>query len=70
MAAISGERRSASIISKGRSVVKRFPGDKLLEVIEKYPDVAKYLFESIVNRLDQSNKVTVKLINDIMRKKQ
>ena len=38
---ISPEPRSASIISKGRSKVKRFPGDKLAEVIEKYPDVAE-----------------------------
>ncbi|MBU3984359.1 MAG: cyclic nucleotide-binding domain-containing protein, partial [Proteobacteria bacterium] len=28
MAAISGEQRAASIISQGRSSVKRFPGDK------------------------------------------
>ncbi len=39
MAAISGEPRSASIVSKGRSTVRRFPGNKLFEVIENYPSI-------------------------------
>jgi type IV pilus assembly protein PilB len=69
MAAISGEARSASIISSGRSVCKRFPGDKLPEIIEKYPDVAKHLFKVLVNRLDYSDKVIVKLVGDLMQKK-
>ncbi len=69
MAAISGEPRSATIVSKGRSVIKRYPGDKLPEIITKYPDVAKHLFEIIVGRLDHANQVTVKLVNDIMQKK-
>ncbi len=69
MAAISGEDRSASIISKGRSVIKRFPGDKLPEIIEKYPDVAKHLFEVIAHRLGHANKITIKLANDISRNK-
>lgn len=57
MAAITGEPRSASIMSKGRSEVKRFPGDKLLEVIEKYPDVARHLFGIMASRLSQANKL-------------
>ncbi len=57
MAAITGEPRSASIVSKGRCEVKRFPGDKLTEVIEKYPDVASHLFGVLANRLDHSNKL-------------
>lgn len=61
MSAISGEPRTASIISKGRSKVKRFPGDKLGEVIEKYPDVAGYLFKTVVHRLSQANGIIVKL---------
>ncbi len=65
MAAISGEVRSASIISKGRTVIKRFPGDKLLETIEKYPEVAKHLFTVLAGRLNYSNKITVKLANDL-----
>ncbi len=57
MAAITREVRSASIVSKGRCEVKRFPGDKLLEVIEKYPDVAVHLFGVLANRLTHANKL-------------
>ncbi len=61
MSAIVGEPRTASIVSKGRSVVKRFPGDKLMELIEKYPDVSRHLFRSLANRLSQANDIIVRL---------
>jgi type IV pilus assembly protein PilB len=63
MSAISGEARSASIISKGRSTIRRFPGDKLFEVIENHPDVAKHLFKTMVSRLEHSNEIIMKLAN-------
>lgn len=69
MAAISGEPRAASIISNGRSIIRRFPGDKLPELIEKYPEVARNLFQIIVSRLDKSNEFTIKLINQLKGKK-
>ena len=61
MSAISGEARNASIVAKGRATVKRFPGDKLMELIEKHPDVAKHLFKTMVDRLSQANDIIVKL---------
>ncbi len=64
MSTITGKRRSASILSKGRSVIKRFPGDKLPEIIEKHPEVAKHLFETIIGRLNHANEIIVKLINE------
>ena len=64
MSAIIGEPRSASIISKGRSVIKRFPGNKIYEIIEKYPDVAKHLFAVIAARLNQADKIMVRLIKE------
>jgi len=67
MSAITGEPRSASIISKGRSQVKRFPGDKLAEVIEKYPDVAKHLFGVLAARLDNTDKRFVNMLKQIKR---
>jgi len=67
MSAISGEPRSASIVAKGRCKVKRFPGDKLMEVIEKYPEVGKYLFKTVVGRLGQANSIIVKLANERAR---
>lgn len=67
MSAITGEPRSASIISKGRSQVKRFPGDKLLEVIEKYPDVARHLFGVLAARLDSTDKRFVNMLKQIKK---
>lgn len=64
MSAISGDPRTASIMAKGRCRVKRFPGDKLMEVIEKYPEVGKYLFKTLVGRLSQANNIIVKLANE------
>ncbi len=69
MSAITGEPRSASILSKGRSVLKRFPGDKLSELIEKYPEVAKHLFEVLAGRLNSADKIMVQLINQRKQKK-
>jgi len=63
MAAITGEVRSASILSKGRSVIKRFPGDKLMDVIEKYPEVAKHLFSVLANRLSTTDRKLVQMLN-------
>ncbi len=63
MSAISGEARTASVISKGHTTIRRFPGDKIFEVIENYPEVAKHLFKTIVNRLEHSNGIIMKLAN-------
>ena len=69
MAAISGEQRTASIISDGRSTVKRFPGDKIDEIIEKYPDVSAHLFKTMTTRLLKSNQIIVKLAGGGMGKR-
>jgi type IV pilus assembly protein PilB len=69
MSAISGDPRSATVISKGRSAVKRFPGDKFAEIIEKYPDIAKHLFKIIVTRLGHANGIIVKLANGRAQRK-
>ncbi len=61
MAAISDEPRSASIVARGRATVKRFPGDKIMELIEKYPDVSRHLFKTVISRLEKANNMVVKL---------
>jgi len=61
MAAFSDEPRTASIVAAGHATVKRYPGDKLPEIIEKYPDVAKHLFATLVQRLSKVNRILVKL---------
>ncbi|BDD87072.1 type IV-A pilus assembly ATPase PilB [Desulfofustis limnaeus] len=68
MAAISGEQRTASIISQGRSTIKRFPGDKLDEIIHKYPEVSSHLFKTMTTRLHKSNQIIVKLAGGGQRK--
>ncbi|MDP2107097.1 MAG: cyclic nucleotide-binding domain-containing protein, partial [Desulfobulbaceae bacterium] len=68
MSAITGEVRSASIVSKGRSMVKRFPGDKLSEIILKYPEVSGHLFKTLASRLSQANAIMVKLAADLSKK--
>lgn len=61
MAAITGEQRSASIIAQGRCTVKRYPGDKINEIITKYPDITSQLFKTMTVRLHKSNQIILKL---------
>ena len=61
MASITGEERTASIVAQGRTSVKRYPGDKIEEIIEKYPDVSRHIFKTITTRLRASNQINVKL---------
>ncbi|PIE59981.1 MAG: type IV-A pilus assembly ATPase PilB [Desulfobulbus propionicus] len=61
MAAILEETRSATIISSGRATIKRYPGDKLGELIDKYPDVSRHLFRTLVGRLQKTDRIVVKL---------
>jgi len=56
MAALISEPRTASVVSNGRSKVTRYPGDKLSEVIQDYPEVAKHLFEVTAGRLNDISK--------------
>ncbi|MDW7773795.1 MAG: type IV-A pilus assembly ATPase PilB [Desulfobulbaceae bacterium] len=63
MAGISEEPRFASVVSVGRSAVTRYPGDKLMELLEKYPDIARKLFRVLVSRLQKTDRMIVKLAN-------
>jgi type IV pilus assembly protein PilB len=54
MSSLVGSRRSATIKSQGRSIVKVFPGDKLGEVLDNYPDIAKQIINTLVVRLNES----------------
>ncbi len=61
MSTISDEPRFASVISSGRCTIKRYPGDKLMELIDKYPDVSRHLFKTLVGRLQKTDRIVVKL---------
>ena len=55
MSALVGGHRSATIKSQGKSIIKVFPGDKLMEVLEGYPDIAKTMLTTLVDRLSATN---------------
>ncbi len=61
MAAITNEQRTASIVADGKTEIKRFPGDKLDEIIAKQPEVSEHLFKLMTQRLQKSNQIIVKL---------
>lgn len=61
IAAITDGKRTATIRSAGKSVVKRFPGEKLPEVITEYPETARPLFRTMALRLTDSMRILGKL---------
>ncbi|MDR1164276.1 MAG: type IV-A pilus assembly ATPase PilB [Deltaproteobacteria bacterium] len=66
MSSLIGSRRSATIKSQGRSIVKIFPGDKLGEVLDNYPDIAKQIINTLVLRLnDSGNRLSEMMQNRI-----
>lgn len=56
MSSLLNQPRGATIKSNGKSVVKLFPGDKLRETIENYPEIAFTVIESLLKRLNDVNK--------------
>jgi len=64
MAALTGKPRTISVISREKSAIRRFPGDKLSGIIEKNPDIAKHLFETMALSLNRSHEIIGRLINE------
>ncbi len=56
MSALLGTPRNATIISKGKSVVKVFPGDKIQETLINYPDISIQIIGSLLQRLNAASK--------------
>ncbi len=61
MAGILGGNRTATVVAMGRCSVKRFPGDKLWEIINKYPDIAAPLFRTLTERLNKTGHLIVQI---------
>jgi type IV pilus assembly protein PilB len=61
MACILDEARYASVVSIGRCKVKKYPGDKLIELIEKYPDISRHLFKTMAKRLRKTDNIVIQL---------
>lgn len=62
MSALTGGKRTATIKSLGRSVVKVFPGDKLWETLENYPEISKQVIRTLVSRLDDTNQRLIEVV--------
>ncbi len=56
MSALLNQPRTATVRSKGKSVVKVFPGDKLRETIDNYPDIAFTIIKSLMLRVMEADK--------------
>lgn len=56
MSALLGSTRNATIVSRGKSIVKVFPGDKLKETIINYPEISLQIIDSLLVRLNTSIK--------------
>jgi type IV pilus assembly protein PilB len=67
VAAITGKQRSETVISRGKSIVERYPGDKLNEIVDKYPKITSKLLEQMAGRIDASTKIIVNLMNQQAR---
>ena len=67
IAAITGNERSETVISRGKSVVERYPGDKLGEIVDKYPKITSKLLDQMAGRIDASTKIIVNLMNQQVR---
>ena len=61
MAAILKEPRTTTIVSEGRCTIKRYPGEKMDELIEKYPDIAHKLFTTMASRLQKTERIVIQL---------
>lgn len=56
MTALTGEPRSATVRAKGKSIVKVFPGEKLKETLENYPDIALRIINSLIRRINETDR--------------
>ncbi len=61
MSALLDQPRSATLKSNGKSVVKVFPGDKLNQTIENYPEIALKIIRTLVTRLTEADKKLCKV---------
>ncbi len=63
MSSLMGSERTATIISKGKSIVKVFPGNKLKETIINHPNISLQIINSLQKRL---NSAMQKMADDIV----
>jgi len=61
MSALMNKPRNATIISRGKSRIKAFPGDKLKETLENYPEIAYKIITSCLFRINAADRKMAEL---------
>ena len=62
MSILLGEKRNASISSLGKSIVKVFPGDKLWETLDGFPDISRQVITTLATRVKDTNQRLVSAV--------
>jgi type IV pilus assembly protein PilB len=66
MASLLNQKRSATITSKGNSVVQVYSADNLQDMIEDHPELAKRIISTLARRLSQA----IKKISGLQRERE
>lgn len=61
MASVLNRARSATIISKGNSVVQVYSADNIQDMIEEHPEIAQRIIGTLAKRLSQATKEITRL---------
>jgi type IV pilus assembly protein PilB len=69
IASISDEPRSATVIAQEKTVLKRYPGEKISEIIEKHPEITEKLIRAMTNRLRSNNQMLAEALMMIKKLK-
>lgn len=67
IAAITGKPRFETVMSRGKSVVERFPGHKFHEIVDQHPKIAQKIFEVMAGRINMSERMLVNMMNKKVR---
>jgi type IV pilus assembly protein PilB len=62
MSALLNQPRVATIKSRGKSVVKVFPGERLKETLENHPNIALRIIKSLNSRLSEADKLLARVM--------
>ena len=65
MASVLSKVRSATIISKGSSVVQVYSADNIQDMIEEHPEIAKRIIRTLAKRLSQATKEITRLQKEL-----
>jgi len=65
MGSVLKEARSATIVSRGNSVVQVYSGEDIQDMIEEHPEIAKRIIANLAKRLSQATKKISKLQKEL-----